>query len=256
MGASADEPTSDGFTPLHFASSKGFAALVELLLDYGGIQQSRHCANTINNSSCITTLEHGSNSFDQTTAGVDPNPKEIYGHTPLHMAAENGHANVVKMLLSRGGDPNLQAGDGCTPLHISCQRKNINIQVSELLLRVGADPNVKDNFGQTPLHIVLLDDESTADDDSSSRSNDDRAVELVQLLLVNGAKHCQRDPEGNTPLRSAIDIRFDDVIHVLTKWPFTSLLIVLQHLSIYSSLDFSTLVDLFEFIGEETDYLT
>ena len=39
--------------------------------------------------------------------GGDPNAKvDIDGSTPLHRASENGHLEVVKLLVDRGGDPN------------------------------------------------------------------------------------------------------------------------------------------------------
>jgi ankyrin repeat protein len=38
------------------------------------------------------------------------------GQTRLHIAASNGHANVVKWLLGRGASPNVLDRNGFTPL--------------------------------------------------------------------------------------------------------------------------------------------
>eukprot|EP00959_Pyramimonas_sp_CCMP1952_P240120 5017888-Pyramimonas_sp.AAC.1 len=37
--------------------------------------------------------------------------------TPLHRAAGAGHANVVRLLVELGGDPRAQTAEGSTPMH-------------------------------------------------------------------------------------------------------------------------------------------
>ncbi|KAI0331990.1 ankyrin [Cubamyces sp. BRFM 1775] len=44
-------------------------------------------------------------SFMEKDAGVDVNARDENGYTPLHLAADRGHAEVVKVLLERGADP-------------------------------------------------------------------------------------------------------------------------------------------------------
>jgi len=41
-------------------------------------------------------------------AGANPNLPAGFGFTPLHEAAEAGHADVVKVLLAHGADPRLK----------------------------------------------------------------------------------------------------------------------------------------------------
>jgi ankyrin repeat protein len=59
-------------------------------------------------------------------AGVDPNrvtPSQcgpVRGATAIHVAAWNGLAPVLTLLLEAGGDPNVRAGDGTLPL--ACAR--------------------------------------------------------------------------------------------------------------------------------------
>ncbi|MFP3265357.1 MAG: ankyrin repeat domain-containing protein, partial [Acidilobus sp.] len=48
---------------------------------------------------------------------LGPNARDRDGTTPLHEAALNGLANVVKLLLDSGADPNARDRHRVTPLH-------------------------------------------------------------------------------------------------------------------------------------------
>ena len=67
--------------------------------------------------------------------------------TPLHRAADNGHIEVVRILLDHGAYINAQDALGCTPLHLATMKDDA--EIVELLLDKGADVNVKDNHDLT-----------------------------------------------------------------------------------------------------------
>ena len=80
---------------------------------------------------------------------------EENGRTPLHSAAGNGNAELVRRLLVNGANPNAKNKDGGTPLH-DAARLGANADTISALLEAGADIDARDNFGNTPLHAAAI----------------------------------------------------------------------------------------------------
>uniref|UniRef100_F6W9V6 Ankyrin repeat and SOCS box containing 10 n=1 Tax=Monodelphis domestica TaxID=13616 RepID=F6W9V6_MONDO len=136
--------------------------------------------------------------------------------TPIHVAANRGHEQVLQLLLNRGAQPDAAPG-GRTALHekllsgtainilehigsfpfplISFGNRPSNSIAScaELLLRFGASVDGRSEEGEeTPLHVA-------------ARGG---LVELAALLLRKGACPDARDAEGRTPLLAACSVSF------------------------------------------------
>lgn len=56
--------------------------------------------------------------------GADPNSKHYLGWAALHVAAVNGHREVVELLLKSGADPNL--GDDYTNIYHTAREKGMH----------------------------------------------------------------------------------------------------------------------------------
>jgi len=112
--------------------------------------------------------------------GADVNLKGEAWYGPLHVAAANGHTQVVKVLLANGADVNIFHHD--KPLHYAAM--NGHIEVAEILLARGADINAKGTDEYTALGTAVV----------------NRQVEMVKFLLSKRADPNARAIYGRTPL--------------------------------------------------------
>ena len=117
------------------------------------------------------------------------------GNAPLHLAIIAGDTLVVETLLKSGADVNQSAAGGYTALHFVCLppihssiQEKIRLTLARLLLFYRAQVNLVSNDGRTPLHIAAQ----------------WGSLELVDLLLANGASAIIRDQNGQTPADAAL----------------------------------------------------
>lgn len=113
--------------------------------------------------------------------GADVNAIDDQGRTPLHLAAEYGSREAVRLLLSHGATITSD-NNGSTPLH-----KAGSVETAVLLLDAGATVDQPGLCGKTPLILA------------ASRGQ----TKLVDVLLSRGADRNARDRRGNTALHWA-----------------------------------------------------
>lgn len=75
--------------------------------------------------------------------GADPSAPDTLGATPLHYAAIQGSAGIVKLLADSGADVRADMGEGSTVLAFAYQ--NGHLEIASMLERYGAmiEPDVK-----------------------------------------------------------------------------------------------------------------
>ena len=103
------------------------------------------------------TVENVQQYLDQ---GGDVNAKTEDNKTLLHIAADNGDVDVVRLLLARGADINVIGYNGYTPLHLAIDsdcdtsgrdgRVATYLPVTKLLIESGADESIRDDGGEIP----------------------------------------------------------------------------------------------------------
>jgi len=106
--------------------------------------------------------------------------------TSLMKASINNHLEIVRLLLTFGGNPRIVTVNGESSLTLACMQENT--EICERLIIAHADVNEMDGHKRTPLL-------------KAARHNSGN--EILQLLLKNGAKPDIADEEGNTPLHFA-----------------------------------------------------
>ena len=74
--------------------------------------------------------------------------------TSLHKAATNGHAEVVKLLISEGADPAFATGDGITAICLAAG--NGHFEIVKYLCSVMKYPFLVDFHGNNPIHCALM----------------------------------------------------------------------------------------------------
>ena len=156
---------------------------------------------------------------DVNASVVGPNGDDM---TPLVEASRGGQEAVVRMLLNAGADANRRAGGTCA-LHVAAESGSA--ETVRLLLDGGAQPSVSDGAGFTALHYAAIADApSVVDVLSEFRANvealDPRHLTPLGLacqraswaaanaLLLAGADI--HTGEGHLPLYEAAGISGDD----------------------------------------------
>ena len=70
----------------------------------------------------------------------------------MHVATNEGHANLVTFFKENGSKINAKSKNLRTPLHIASIRGNLD--VFQAVLAAGADINARDSDGNTPCHFL------------------------------------------------------------------------------------------------------
>lgn len=91
-------------------------------------------------------VEEAGSTMKDAVAGKDPKN----GNYALHIAAQNGHMDLVKFLIAEKANVDVQNGKGQTPLHMSIEY-DFYFQ-TKLLLEANANPNLKNEEG----HAAML----------------------------------------------------------------------------------------------------
>ncbi|KAG2503012.1 hypothetical protein JM18_009682 [Phytophthora kernoviae] len=119
------------------------------------------------------------------------------GYTALLCAAQNGHVDVVLLLLEQGADIEKTNGKGCTAL--ICAAQNGHEETVRNILEKGADIELATDDGYTPLIIAAQNDQA----------------EVVQLLLEKGADIEIADDNGYTSLIFAAQNGHADIVNII-----------------------------------------
>ncbi|KAK9234702.1 ankyrin repeat-containing protein [Lipomyces kononenkoae] len=79
------------------------------------------------------------------TKAHTPNDRDQHGYTPMHAAASYSHIELLRYLVSEGGDVNITDDDGETPLFVVETKEAAKVLIEEL----GADWKHKNSQGVT-----------------------------------------------------------------------------------------------------------
>ena len=132
--------------------------------------------------------------------GADVNVRAPGGAVPLHMAAENGHVDAVRVLVEIGAEVEAATANGVRPLHAAAYQGHV--AVVKTLVELGADKEASRADGAdgfTPLH------------EAAGHGH----VEVVTTLVELGADIGALNDKGETPLQVSIFFGHRHVARVL-----------------------------------------
>src|SRR6266702_5258325 len=225
------------WTSLHFASTYGKRAIVQLLLDHGANAN----AESENGDNPLYKVCGNSQSKSQEDGvrvarlllerGVDVNAQRKDKWTPLHLASRNGNPGIIRLLLDHGANANTVSENGDNPLHKVCgnsedKSQEDGVHIVRLLLERGVDVNAQPKHKWTPLHFasyygkletvrLLLDHGAEVSVETDNGDNplhkvsqgtyasEDAGVDVARLLLEHGADVNAKARSGGTPIDSA-----------------------------------------------------
>ena len=130
--------------------------------------------------------------------------------TVLAWAADNGHIDIVRLLIAKGVDVNARDRDGRGNSALICAVWSEDLPMVRLLIKNGADANVG-NSNWTPLMTAAW-----AMGSSRGRSKKD-VLAILKLLLAKGAKVNARDGAGQTALTLAAAVGDVAMLRVLLR---------------------------------------
>jgi len=158
LGSNSPDPKdSHGRTPLWWAASNGYEAVVKLLLEIDKVDIN--IKDKDGKTPLLRAVENRHKAVVKlllNSAHVDINAKSKDGETPLLSAASRGHETIVKLLLDSGQvDINVKDIDSQTPL-LRAASNGYEAIVKLLLNSNQVDIDAKDKSGQTPLSRAAL----------------------------------------------------------------------------------------------------
>ncbi|XP_046567998.1 serine/threonine-protein phosphatase 6 regulatory ankyrin repeat subunit A-like [Haliotis rubra] len=117
---------------------------------------------------------------------VDINGRVRCGRTPVMLAAENGHFEVMELLVGKGANLSLVDKRGNNILHCACRRGDVEV-VKYIVSKKMVDINSRERKNKTPLMVAGVWGHEA----------------VVGLLVKQGANQALRDKRGNNILHLA-----------------------------------------------------
>jgi ankyrin repeat protein len=196
----AERPSPPRGTPLHYAAFCGFHTIVQFLV----IERSQdvHSRRVHDDSTPLhLALQQGHVEVARVLVnhGAKVSAKDQDGWTPLHLASKHGHADLARLLIEHGAKVSAKDKQGCSPLHMALEDNHVDL--ARILAEHGANVSAKDNSGVSLLHQALQ----------------YNRLAFVQVLVGHGADMPGKWKDGSTPLNWVLKQGYVDLARILVE---------------------------------------
>ncbi|CAL1265913.1 unnamed protein product [Larinioides sclopetarius] len=188
--AAVTKVASDGAIP-GTSSGERLSALLKKLFE-------THVSGDVNEELVKAAANGDAQKCEEILKRSDADVNGVFAsHTALQAASQNGHIEVIKILLRHNANVEIEDKDGDRAVHHAAFGDEPGVM--ELLARAGADLNARNKRRQTPLHIAV----------------NKGHIGVVRSILELGCRPSLQDSEGDTPLHDAISKKRDDMLTLL-----------------------------------------
>ena len=149
----AKEGFLGNLTPMHLAAMFGYEESVTRIINKNSNEPNPADVHGI--TPILLAAEYGHLNIVQLLMFLteNPNAPRNDGRSPIHCAAMTGHLEVVRLLMNSTTKPDTRDIDGCSPIHFAA--KYGHLEIVRLLMTVTTNPNSPDNYGWTPIHFAV-----------------------------------------------------------------------------------------------------
>ena len=153
-GADASATNRAGSTPLYIASQNGHAPVVEYLCAQRGVDKNTRCVDGATALYIACENNHPDVIRALLVAGADAGVVDASAHTPLHIAAFQGHTDAVRLLAANSNvDFDAASKSGATPFYLACKAGHVDVARALIAAASPSKPvnvNHRHRSGETP----------------------------------------------------------------------------------------------------------
>lgn len=197
FGATVNVKGPSGWLELHLAIFKKRTKIVQFLIESGSD------FNAFANGEMPIHIAANSGAFDCVKLlknyGADVNARGLKGWRPIHFSVDKKFTEIVKYLLQNGAKVNSKTDEGSLPIHIAAQSGCIRIV--ELLIEHGANLHAKGSNGWLPLHYAAY----------------FKHFEVAQFIINNGGNNHSTSDGGHMPIDFAIIYGSESIFKLFTN---------------------------------------
>ena len=173
-------------SPIHLVAYKGFTGMLQYLYDMR-VDIHQTTATLRRTAFHFAVLRHKMACFHKLlTFGANPDPRDTFGNSPCHYAAEDGASDILDVLLRQRIVVNAQDITLKTPLMKAT--RNGKLEAVKRLIRAGCSLNIRDRNLDTSLHYAARHGGGA----------------LVAALIDAGSDVNLQNQWGHTPLMEAV----------------------------------------------------